>query len=71
MKAIVTVKLERNPKHNPHNKVIGDCPLYENTKCSDVTGEHHSYLEEAEDENMIWVKARRRYKHITRVEVTW
>lgn len=41
----VTVKLPKNPNHDPHNKVTGVCPLSEDfgaADCTDVTGEHHS-----------------------------
>lgn len=69
MKAIITVKLYKNPKHDPHNKVYGDCPLSDNGKCSDVTGEHHSYLDEGTTEQEIWAKAKKTYMHITRVEI--
>lgn len=42
---IITIKLPRNPKHNKSNKIIGKCPLLKyNGGCTDVTGEHHSFI---------------------------
>jgi len=71
MKAIVTVRLPRNPKHNPRNKQAGTCPLVSvgNFRCTDVTGSHHSYLETGIDLEEIERKARAKYNHITRIEV--
>lgn len=69
MKAIVTVKLPRNPRHNPRNKVTGMCPLKENGVCTDITGSHHSYIEEGEDRFEIYWKARQKYGHVTRIEL--
>lgn len=39
---LVTIKLPKNPKHDPHNKVTGPCPV--SGSCTDVTGEHHTVL---------------------------
>jgi hypothetical protein len=73
MKAIVTVKLQRNPKHNPANKVEGECPLSKqlgvSIYCSDVTGEHHSYIEEGKTIAEIEDKAKRKFGHVTRIEI--
>lgn len=47
---IVTVKLPRNPLHNPHNKRTSVCPLdinERNVACSDALGQHHSFIVEA------------------------
>ena len=73
MKAIVTVKLPRNPKHNPRNKKSGRCPLSLLLKrelwCTDVTGSHHSYIEEGFCQNDIEKKVKDQgFKHITRIE---
>jgi hypothetical protein len=63
---LVTVKLPRNPNHDPRNKKTGPCPVFGGT-CTDVTGEHHTgalvadTLEDAQkilDGNL----------HITRIE---
>ena len=70
MKFIVTVKLPKNKEHDPHNKKTGPCPVNGET-CTDVTGEHHSFLVELEG----GVAATRDYvtnglghKRITRIE---
>jgi len=39
---IVTVKLPKNSGHNPRAKQTGPCPFSD--ECTDVTGEHHSFL---------------------------
>lgn len=60
---IITVKMSRNPDHDPRSKKTGACPVSEH--CTDVTGEHHSFLViTQEDLNL----AKRTYKHITRIE---
>lgn len=70
MLVLVTVKLPRNPNHDPRNKVTGDCPVND-LPCTDVTGEHHtlmlSAMEVADAEDCV----RRDYPgiHITRSEV--
>lgn len=73
MKAIVTVKLSRkqlgNRAHSPWNKKRGRCPLLQNWTCTDVTGSHHSYIEEGMDLEDIQTKAEAKYPHITRIEV--
>jgi hypothetical protein len=46
---IVTVRmLQKNPEHDPRGKKTGPCPV--SGHCTDVTGEHHSFLLEADDE---------------------
>lgn len=79
MKAIVTVKLVRDIKHNPYDKKTGKCPLAREFfddkgvlivgTCTDVTGSHHSYLETGDTLQHIKNKARAEYGHVTRVEV--
>lgn len=64
---IVTIKVEKNPNHNPRAKVTAVCPV--SSTCTDSTGEHHSVLMEAESAE----DARERvFKsagvHVTRVE---
>ncbi len=45
---LVTVRLAKNPEHNPREKKTGPCPV--NGKlCTDVTGEHHTFLVELDD----------------------
>lgn len=45
---LVTVKLPKNPNHNPQKKVIGSCPANLGAICTDVTGEHHTIRVEAD-----------------------
>ena len=82
MKAIVTVKLPRNPKHNPRNKQTGRCPLFSPPYryplfksmeglniCTDITGSHHSYIETGKNEKEIRELAEKKFGHITRIEI--
>ena len=65
---IVTVKLARNPGHDPHNKKIGICPV-SGLLCTDVTGEHHSYVVVvSESEQAIEDAHNKGFTHITRIE---
>lgn len=67
---IVTVKLPKNPSHNPHRKVVGKCPV-SNTNCTDITGEHHSLQIEAATGGDAEYQVHRKYgadMHITRIE---
>lgn len=59
---LVTIKLPKNPDHNPHDKKLGRCEV--SPLCSDSTGEHHTVLAHGNLE----VDALRRSYHITRVE---
>lgn len=68
MKAIVTVKLPQNPRHDPRNKRTGKCPIGDRT-CTDVRGSHHSYIEVGLDLDDIRRKAYEKFGHITRIEV--
>lgn len=74
---LVTVKLPRNPDHDPRNKVMGLCPV-NGFRCTDVTGEHHTVVVVApscltEDEAVAYaeivVRRARPNGHITRFEV--
>lgn len=40
---VITVKLPKNPEHNPREKQAGPCPL-NGLLCTDVTGEHHTMV---------------------------
>lgn len=52
MSWIVTVRmLEKNPDHDPRDKKAGKCPV--SGYCTDVTGEHHSFLLDAGDEQEV------------------
>ena len=68
MRAIVTIKLKRNPNHNPKDKKKGECPIT-NNECTDITGEHHSYIEIGNSLKEIEMKAKNKHSHITRIEV--
>jgi hypothetical protein len=72
MRAIVTVRLSRDPKHEPQHKQTGLCPLSKIvkgvTQCTDVRGEQHSYIEEGKDFDDIKNKARAKFPHVTRIE---
>ena len=76
MQAIITIKLAKNSKHNPKKKLGGECPLtslipFTGKFCTDVTGQHHSILIEAESLSIIGQKARALFGedvHITRIE---
>ena len=68
MKYIVTVKLPRNPDHDPQNKVTGACPAT-GEFCTDVTGQHHSFRVVADGEEHVRKITRLSgFKHITRIE---
>lgn len=70
--------LRRDQQHDPFNKVTGKCPLYRppfqpfelqgSFTCTDVTGEHHSYIEFGADLDDIRKKATARFGHVTRIE---
>ena len=68
MKAIVTVKLKKNPFHNPRDKKTGNCPI-QNCICTDITGSHHSYIETGKDRDEIIQKAEQKWGHVTRIEI--
>lgn len=73
MFCIVTVKLPRNPNHNPRNKQRGICPLFKDkgtfgAYCTDTTGEHHSVLIQGDYISKIREEAEKKYGHITRIE---
>lgn len=70
--AIVTVKLPQNGRsqqvHWGHSKTRGKCPLRQGGVCTDVTGNHHSYIEFGESIDEIQKKAEKDYGHVTRIE---
>jgi hypothetical protein len=72
---LVTIKLPRNPAHNPRDKQIGTCPVRHGAEpgdggalCSDVTGEHHTYLYAASSPSAAITHGQLLYGHVTRVE---
>ena len=66
---IVTVKLPKNPEHDPRNKKIGFCPVNPARMCTDVTGEHHSYVIECATMDEAYKDGIDRFGHVTRIEV--
>ena len=62
---IVTVKLLKDPNHDPHNKVEGICPIDMDAWCTDVTGEHHTTTVLGDEE---LEEIKKQYDHITRIE---
>jgi hypothetical protein len=64
----VTIKLSRNPKHDPRNKKIGTCPAM-GGECTDITGEHHTYVVHAKSTEDAYDTARiAGFDHVTRIE---
>jgi hypothetical protein len=66
---IVTVKLKKNPEHNPHDKKLDVCPIEsgQDLACTDSTGEHHSFLTLGSDVESVRTHWANSY-HVTRVE---
>ncbi len=64
---LVTVKLPKNPSHNPRAKVTGHCPVNGND-CTDVTGEHHTVLAHAPDLDTVREIWKGSGYHVTRIE---
>lgn len=60
---VITVKVPKNPQHDPHNKQLGECPY--STQCTDVTGVHHSFLGTIVDISRLHEEG----VHITRTEL--
>jgi hypothetical protein len=67
MQFIVTVKMPRNPAHDPRNKLTGPCPS-NGAWCSDQTGEHHSLLMEARSADDVRNYLTMIKVHVTRIE---
>lgn len=64
---IVTIKLPKNPLHDPRNKQQGICPV--GGVCTDVTGEHHSYLTTGQSLEEVRQSAYDAgWMHVTRIE---
>ncbi len=63
---IVTVKLSRGyaGPHDPKNKVTGPCPY--SSVCTDMTGEHHSFV--TEDISQTIANLTEEGVHVTRIE---
>lgn len=67
---LVTVKLPRNPGHDPQHKVTGPCPVWfrHPRTCTDVTGQHHTVLVSADSAELAAADALVAGFHITRIE---
>ena len=63
---LVTIKLPRNPEHNPVDKLTGPCVA--SPHCTDMTGQHHTLLIEAADDGDAVRQASTLGLHITRIE---
>lgn len=65
---IVTVKLPKNPAHDPTNKVKGECPAF-GGYCTDVTGAHHSTIvRDGLSARAIRIEFQLKGFHVTRIE---
>jgi hypothetical protein len=63
---VVTIKVHRNPAHNPRAKVPAKCNT--SRECTDSTGEHHSYLTTGQSAAQVHQSALEVWGHVTRVE---
>lgn len=68
----ITVRLPKNPAHDPKNKKTGPCPIstLPEPTCDDVTGEHHTFLHPGTAKSTL-ENVRASYEtiyHVTRVE---
>ena len=68
---IVTIKLDKMSNHNPDSKITGIC-RHGKSQCTDITGEHHSFLHIEDDYGNDTVNVQRQFEkkgfHVTRVE---
>lgn len=60
---IITIKQPKNKLHDPRNKQTGPCVV--SSLCTDVTGEHHSFIGTASDIEKLKTDG----THITRIEL--
>lgn len=66
MMCLVTLKVEKDPNHDPKNKKEGPCPVSPTgERCTDVTGQHHTVLFHGTVEQ---ARIEYQYDHITRIE---
>jgi hypothetical protein len=65
---IVTIKLPKDPLHDPSNKKSGKCLV--STHCTDVTGAHHSTLlrDSSASVDQVLAKYEELGVHVTRIE---
>lgn len=71
---LVTVKLPKNPAHNPRDKKVAACPAMKGpgraAVCTDHTGEHHTILvNSTRSSSAVAEWARETYGHVTRIEI--
>lgn len=64
---LITVKLPKNPEHNPRDKKTGLCPVSGLT-CTDVTGAHHTIVRDHVGLTAEEVRDFYHGYHVTRVE---
>jgi hypothetical protein len=65
---LITVKLPRDPDHDPTNRKAGTCPV-NHGNCTDITGPHHTFLLEADgNQTEMMEEVRTRWPHVTRIE---
>lgn len=65
---IVTIKMSKDPNHDPKNKITGECPST-GMECTDTTGEHHSFLHQAGSAEEIRTGLQALGVHVTRIEM--
>lgn len=66
---LVTVKLPKNPDHDPTKKQTGSCPVSPEKTCTDTTGAHHTVLCYGESEaDILRYWSQERHFHVTRIE---
>lgn len=66
---LITIKLARNSSHDPQNKQKGPCPINPNSLCSDVTGQHHTFILKTTTERLVdQIEQLTKTYHITRIE---
>src|SRR5687768_461517 len=64
----VTVKLSKNPRHNPRDKKTALCPVTYGT-CTDATGDHHTLIVTGVGSvEAVAAWAREQHVNVTRVE---
>ena len=67
MLAIVTVRTRQVKEHK--EKIEGLCPIDGDHYCSDIEGEHHSFIIKAESKKQIVDTMKGLGYHITRIEI--
>lgn len=64
---LVTVKLPKNPNHDPTNKVTGPCQF--SKLCTDSTGQHHTFIAHHNSAAELHRELTDDYgQHVTRIE---